>query len=565
MTCCGARWRWKSPAWSGTNTHLVRLSPKPLAVGADRRKPATRRRHRRGWLLLSTLAAIAAVLASVPPAGARAPAESVPALAWKRCADPAQRGFQCATQRVPLDYDDTGGRTIRLALIRHRASDPGRRMGTLFYEPGGPGVPGTVFLSIAFDGFPAALRGRFDIVSWDPRGVGASTAVQCFASKDAEDRFFARSPTRNVDGFPVGPGQMMTWSERYRRFGARCERRNGRLLRHVSTVDTVRDLDLMRRRAGERKLNFLGTSYGTMVGAVYANVFPDRVRAMALDGDINPTAWSHPLRARNGGRFLPGGLRFRSDEATAKTLEAFLDLCGREDTAHCAFSAGSPEATREKFTELLARLPVDATAGQTSYAQAISGTIRDLYFKFNWKRRAMDLQRLWEKGPSALAPPASAAGSRPASEVYAGEEQELAIACGEVPSPRASAFPAIDAFARRRSGVVGPFWAWDYEPCSTWPVRSAHRYTGPWGHRTANPVLVIGNTFDPATPYRGGVAMARQLARARLLTVDGYGHTALLNPSSCVNRYESRYFIKGTLPPRGTRCRQDRQPFSPGP
>jgi pimeloyl-ACP methyl ester carboxylesterase len=175
------------------------------------------------------------------------------------------------------------------------------------------------------------------------------------------------------------------------------------------------------------------------------------------------------------------------------------------------------------------------------------------------------LQRLWEAGPSALVPPAGAAGSRPGAEVYAGEEQELAIVCGEVPSPRARAFPGIDAFARRRSGVVGPFWAWDYEPCSTWPVRSAHRYPGPWDRRTANPVLIIGNTFDPATPHRGAVAMARQVARARLLTMHGYGHTALLNPSSCMNRYESRYFIKGTLPPSGTRCRQDRQPFSPSP
>jgi pimeloyl-ACP methyl ester carboxylesterase len=486
-------------------------------------------------------------------------------IGWRRCAAPAQRGFQCATIRVPLDYSDPGGRTIRLALIRHRASDPGRRMGTLFYEPGGPGVPGTLFLPAVFDVFPAALRARFDIVSWDPRGVGASTAVQCFASRAAEDRFFAGSPTRSVDGFPVGRRQMMTWIERYRRFGARCERRNGRLLRYISTVDTVRDLDLMRRLVGDRKLNFLGTSYGTMVGAVYANVFPGRVRAMALDGDIDPSAWSHPQRAQNGGRFLPAGLRFRSDVETAKTLEAFLDLCGRADTAHCAFSAGSPKATREKFTKLVSRLPVDATAGQTSYAQAISATVHDLYFTSHWADRAAALQRLWEAGPSALAAPARAAGSRAASEVYAGEEQELAIGCGEVPSPRARAFPGIDAFARRRSGVVGPFWAWDYEPCSTWPVRSAHRYTGPWDHRTANPVLVIGNTFDPATPYRGAVAMARQLGRARLLTMDGYGHTALLNPSSCVNRYESRYFITGTLPPKGTRCRQDRQPFSPGP
>ena len=478
-------------------------------------------------------------------------AAAAPAIPWHKCADADQRGFQCAKIRVPLDYERPGGGDIHLALIRHRASDPGRRIGTLFYEPGGPGVPGTEFLpDLAYQGFPAAVQARFDIVSWDPRGVGASTAVQCFASQDAEDAFFAGSPTRNVDGFPVGQGQMTSWIDHYRRFGERCKRRNGRLLTHVSTVDTVRDLDLMRRRAGERKLNYVGTSYGTIVGAVYANMFGDRVRAMALDGVVNPSAWSHPQLPRNGGRFLSGGLRFKSDVETAKTLDAFLDLCGSTDAAHCAFSAGSPEATRQKFTELLARLPVDPTAGQTTYAQAISGTSRALYLAANWKLHAIALQQLWEQGPAAVPPPAGR-----------GEEQEMAIACGEVPSPRASAFPAIDAFAQQRSGVVGPFWAWDYEPCSTWPVRSAHRYTGRWDHRTANPVLVIGNTFDPATPLRGAVAMSQALSRARLLTVDGYGHTALINPSACVNRYVARYFISGALPPKGTRCAQDAAPF----
>jgi pimeloyl-ACP methyl ester carboxylesterase len=478
-------------------------------------------------------------------------AAAAPAIPWHKCADPGKQRFQCAEIRVPLDHGRPRGAAIQLAMIRHRATDPGRRLGTIFYEPGGPGVPGTEFLpDLAYDRLPAALRARFDIVSWDPRGVGASTAVQCFTGKAAEDAFFAGSPTRNVEGFPVGQDQMTTWIDRYRGFGERCKGRNGGLLTHVSTVDTVRDLEFMRRRAGEREMNYLGTSYGTIVGAVYANMFPDRVRAMALDGVVDPLAWSRPQRAANGGRFLPGGLRFRSDVETAETLNAFLDLCGATDTAHCAFSAGSPEATRKKFTALLARLPVDVSTDQTSYATAISGTIRSLYFVPGWKDRAHDLQQLWEGGPPAVAPPASRS-----------DGQEMAIACGEVPSPRAGAFPAIDALARQRSGVVGPFWAWDYEPCSTWPVRSAHRYTGRWDHRTASPVLVIGNTFDPATPHRGAVAMTRALARARLLTMEGYGHTALLNPSACVNRHESRYFIAGALPPKGARCAQDGSPF----
>ena len=186
---------------------------------------------------------------------------------------------------------------------------------------------------------------------------GESTAVQCFASQAAEDRFFAGSPTRNADGFPVGQSQMTTWIDHYRRFGERCKRRNGRLLTHVSTLDTVRDLDLMRQRAGDRKMNFVGTSYGTMVGAVYANTFPGRVRAMALDGVVQPDRLvsSPQLRAANGGRFLPGRAALPlGRRSRPRPCGAYLDLCGRTDTAHCAFSAGSPAATRQKFTELLA-------------------------------------------------------------------------------------------------------------------------------------------------------------------------------------------------------------------
>ena len=499
---------------------------------------------RRACMAVTSTALV--VLSLCGPAAAAAPP-----IPWHRCAESSQKGFQCATVHAPLDYGRPRGGEINLALIRHRATDPARRIGTLFYEPGGPGVGGTAFLPAeAYDGFPPAMRARFDIVSWDPRGVGASTAVKCFGNQAAGDAFLAGTLTRTVNGFPVGPGQMTTWIDGYRRLGGLCQRRNGRLLKHVSTVDTVRDLDLMRRRAGERMLNFVGTSYGTLVGAVYANLFPGRVRAMALDGDIDPLAWSHPQRAENGGRFLPAGMRFQSDVETAETTDAFLDLCGSTDTAHCAFSAESPEATRQKFTELLARLPVEPTAGQTSYAQALARTISAIYFTHNWKPLASSLQQLWEQGPAAVPPPAGHT-----------DEQELAIACGEVPSPRASAFPEIDAFAQQRSGVVAPFWAWDYEPCSTWPVRSAHRYSGPWDHRTANPVLVIGNTSDPATPLRGAVAMTQALARARLLTMDGYGHTAILNPSACVNRFESRYFVSGALPPKGTTCRQDAVPF----
>jgi pimeloyl-ACP methyl ester carboxylesterase len=520
---------------------------------------------------LAVSSALAASAASAPSAATVA----VPRLVWQvwhRCASPAQRGFQCATARVPLDYLHPRGRKIHLAVIRHRASHRAHRIGTLFFNPGGPGGPGTDALPLVLDLFPAALRERFDILSWDPRGVGASSAVQCFATADAEQRFFRGIP----DGFPVGKAEMDKWIRGFRAFGRRCERRNGGLLRHVSTADTARDLNLLRRAVGDRRLSYWGVSYGSFLGATYANLFPKRVRAIIVDGDVNPKAWVHRQIKANGGRFLGTWLRQRSDRGSVKTLNAFLELCGRSNTAHCAFSAGSPAATHAKFATLLLRLRTHPESFGVTYAELVETTLHGLENiaplagdLIGWTGLASKLQQVWTTGtmnqPAGVRTDDFSAissgkivGQDPR---YAGPEQQFAIFCSESPNPRPGAFRSLGRFAFGRSGSVGPWWSWASEPCGSWPATAAERYAGPWDRRTHNPVLVIGNTYDPNTPYRGARAMTRQLSRARLLTVDGYGHTELLNPSSCANRYASRYLIARVLPPKGTRCKQDQAPF----
>jgi pimeloyl-ACP methyl ester carboxylesterase len=267
---------------------------------------------------------------------------SIPELAWQPCADPGQSGFECATARVPLDYADPQGSTIDLAVIRHQASDPTNRIGALFFNPGGPGGAGTEDLPAWIDLFPAEVRQRFDIISWDPRGIGASTAVQCFDTQEAEQNFFAR-PFLNF--FPVGDAQKRVWIHRYARFGQLCEQRNGDLLAHVSTADSARDMDLLRQAVGEPRLNYLGVSYGILLGATYANLFPGKVRAMVLDGNVDPVAWANGGKERT---FLSTSLRMGADKASAKTLNAFLTLCGRASTDQCAFSAGGAAALRPR-------------------------------------------------------------------------------------------------------------------------------------------------------------------------------------------------------------------------
>jgi pimeloyl-ACP methyl ester carboxylesterase len=520
---------------------------------------------------LAVSSALAANAASAPSAATGA----VPRLVWHRCASPEQQGFQCATARVPLDYLNPRGPTIHLAVIRHRASDRVNRIGMLFFNPGGPAAPGTLVLAHLYQVFPAALRARFDIVSWDPRGVGASTAVQCFPSAKDESDFFAGIP---FTSFPVNSGEMLGVIRRIRRFGRACARRNDVLLRHVSTADTARDLDFLRRAVGAPMLNYLGDSYGTFLGATYANLFPRRVRAMVLDSNVNPSAWVG-RGAKQDGEFLSTWLRQRSDQGSAKTLGAFLDLCGRTDTAHCAFSAASAPATRAKFRALLRRLLQHPAGAKMSYAELVSATVSALYNPFplvggtGWSGFAKVLQSAWTNGtqtpphvrglpmPTQGVPAVGGDQTPGATERYAGPEQALAIYCAESPNPSPFTFPTLDVLSYRRSGPVGPFWSWNAEPCASWPATAADRYAGPWNRRTAHPILVVGTTYDPATPYQGAVAMTHQLARARLLTVDGYGHGEI-GTSACVDRYESRYFITGALPAPGTRCRQDRQPFA---
>jgi pimeloyl-ACP methyl ester carboxylesterase len=322
-------------------------------------------------------------------------------------------------------------------------------------------------------------------------------------------------------------------------------------LRHVSTADTARDLNLLRRAVGDRRLSYYGISYGTFLGATYANLFPERVRALVLDGNVNPQSWGHRRTKPNDGRFLGTFLRQQSDQGTVETLDAFLDLCGRTDTAHCAFSAGSAAATRDRYDALLRRVRTDPASADISYADLASENFRFLTAPTAWTKAAECLQRVWAKGRYCDLPQSSHRA-----------EQLLAIMCSESPNPSPSASWALDVFANQRSGAAGRAKSWASEPCGSWPATAADRYAGPWDRPTANPILVVGNTGDPSTAYRGSVRMARLLARARLLTVRGFGHTELLNPSRCAAGHVVAYFLTGELPPIGTVCRQDTAPFA---
>jgi pimeloyl-ACP methyl ester carboxylesterase len=515
-------------------------------------------------LLAAVLAPVACSTAALTPAVAATPtvapapaAPPVPVLRWRSC----YGGFQCATARVPLSYRDPRGTAISIAVVRHLATDPARRAGTLFFNAGGPAEQIEGFVT-GFGQLPAAFTARYDIITFDPRGFGYSTAVRCFPTMAAESKFLGGVFFGALPVFPVGARQDAAWVRTWARFDARCAQRNGSLLDHDTTADVARDMNLLREAVGAPALNYLGVSYGTGLGATYANLFPATTGHMVLDANLNPVAWTRP----DG---VPTFLGQGTGQAAAASMRAFLDLCGKTTTSACAFSAGTPAATRAKWATLLRRLcrhPVTIGSPRQTYTYADVVVSVPLATVSEWPAGALWLQQLWAassagRSPAAASVPVTAASVLPA--VYTGWEQTIAVLCSDSPNPRD---PAVYLTAGRRayarSGAFGLEQPWKTEACADWPAAAAQdRYSGPWNRPTATTILVLGNTGDPILPYQNSIAMSRDLAHARLLTVDGYGHSEAGNPSACATNYEIRYLLTGALPPPKTVCKENATPF----
>ena len=501
------------------------------------------------------------------PVGSAGPA--VPELAWKPC----EHGFYCATAHVPLNYRDPRGPRIRIAVISSRATGPGRSLGWLFFNGGGP-EPQVSGFSAVYSTFPAQWRERYNIITFDPRGLGYSTQVRCYPSEAAEQRATGKG---NLPAFPMDKAQADAYARAFAKLDTRCARHAGPLLDHASSADTARDMNLLREAVGAPALNYYGASYGTLLGAIYANLFPATTGRMVLDGNINPVTWS------TGGSRVPSFVRIGTGQATEAVMTAFLRLCGQASRKACAFSAGTSAATIAKWHRLL-RLarqhPITIggpQAGTYGYADVVDEG-SNLGFVDQWQSNATVLQQLWAAAigdqpslaaapsPSSASPASSTSPASSARSVssasgpayYTGEEQQLAIQCADSPNPRnLTAYIAAAA-----TGTFAPIAAWNLFGCADWPAAAAQdRYTGPWNRPTASTILVVGNTGDPWTAYQGSVAVSRELARARLLTVDGYGHTTGSNPSACAFNDIISYTVTGALPPPGTVCPQDINPF----
>jgi pimeloyl-ACP methyl ester carboxylesterase len=509
---------------------------------------------------LAVLAAIAAALGIPATATARVAA---PHLRWQGCGG----GFQCARARVPLDYRQPDGRVISLALIRLPAARPRHRIGTLFVNPGGPGDSGVDFLRENSAAFPRRVRNRFTIIGFDPRGVARSTPLQCFRDFGDELETYADLPL-----FPMNHLEALGIERANAKLVAGCAHRMPRLAEHMTTGDVARDLNLLRRAVRDRRLSFVGYSYGSYLATVYANMFPKRVRAIVADGAINPFAW---LGKGPVGTKVPIDVRLQSDTGTYAALNAFFAACDAHPVA-CTFAHG-PSSSRWKFHRLMLLLqeqPVTtAFDGTVDYPTAVNDVRIDLYNQCCWEDLSSFLQRLWTHSsdaaaPSGAAPTAPQARERPVprrgiASYPNGLDAATAVTCSDSHNPTDPSVWERFGIARDRvAPYFGRFWTWLDEACATWRLPAPGRYDGPFNRVTSHPLLVIGNRRDPATRYEDAVLLSRTLAKARLLTIDGTGHTSLGAWSTCARAALRRYLISLRLPAPGTVCEPDRAPFS---
>jgi pimeloyl-ACP methyl ester carboxylesterase len=516
--------------------------------------------------------ALGVVLATVVAAGGRSAAAEpdtaggvvVPTIAWTPCV-PGE-ALQCASVRVPLDHDRPTGPQITLAVARLPALDPAHRLGSVFVNPGGPGGSGVDMVAGVALSLSVALRGRFDIVGFDPRGIARSTPLVCFTDDAELDLALAPWP------YPLGAAQERR-QERYdRQLAESCSTHASSIIDHMSTADVARDLDLLRAGVGDSSLTYLGYSYGTQIGTTYANLFPHRVRAMVLDGVLDPIAWTTGTPANRA----PFSYRLHSDLGARASLQQFFARCDRaagdaDATTTCPF--GPHAGPRFAAIDLTLRLRPPDLGGGFSFTEPelIAITLGSLYSPFAWPALAELLASLEHpeqpaRITSARHAVATALGVAAAPPFPQTAEGFPGVACADSDNPSLYlAWPWTAAAAEAADGYFGRIWTWASSACQPWPGSRADRYAGPWNARTQNPVLVVGNRYDPATRHQGAVVVSRLLPNSRLVTYAGWGHTAFMNAGSrCVDTMVVDYLLTRRVPGVGTVCGIEFDPFATG-
>ncbi|MGI5348987.1 alpha/beta hydrolase [Streptomyces sp. CA-250714] len=454
---------------------------------------------------------------------------------------PGGRRWECATLRVPVDYSKPKGRTLGIEMIRARErKGGGKRIGSLLFNFGGPGGSGVATLPSFADDYEK-LRGRYDLVSFDPRGVGRSGGVSCLSNKRL-DAYFAADWTPDTDA------EEHRLFARQGSFSKGCEKRAGALLPHLTTENTARDMDLMRHVLGDRKLHYFGISYGTELGGVYAHLYPQQVGRIVFDAVVDPST-------------TPAQGSLKQTSGFQLALDNFLKHCTARGE-ECPVGE-DPEEGRQRITDLLADLdaePMPTDSGRKlTEALAEGGISQALYAKETWELLTQGLEEaLVDSNGSTLLLLADALNGRNQDGTYSTLQSSLtAISCAD--NKERYGMRAVKGklpdFAEA-SPVFGPMSAWGLTSCHDWPVRG--RWTTPPVRATgSDPILLVGTTGDPATPYAGTRAMKKKLGGdvGVEVTYKGEGHGAYVSRNPCVRKTVDGYLLRGRVPQDGTVCR----------
>ena len=460
---------------------------------------------------------------------------------WRTCGVP---GFECATLKAPLDYADPAAGDVRLAVARKKATGPGKKLGSLLVNPGGPGGSAIGYLqAYAGIGYPAEVRARYDMVAVDPRGVARSEPVECLDGPDMDTY-------TQTDATPDDARETTQLVDAYKNFAEGCGAHSPELLRHVSTVEAARDMDIVRAALGDPKLNYVGASYGTFLGATYAGLFPERAGRLVLDGAMDPSLPARRLNLDQTAGFETAFQSFAKD----CVQQPDCPLGGKGTTL------AQVGMNLKAFFGKLDAHPIptgDADGRKLGEALATTGVIAAMYDEGSWAQlREALTSAMKENDGAGLLVLSDSYYERDADGRYTNLMfANAAVNCLDLPA----AFSTPEQVEKdlptfeKASPVFGEGLAWASLNCAYWPVRATgepQRIEA----KGAAPIVVVGTTRDPATPYRWAQSLSRQLSSARLLTYEGDGHTAYGRGSACIDSTIDAYLLRGTPPAEGKRC-----------
>ena len=456
-------------------------------------------------------------------------------LDWSDCEDDDLQNRECARIEVPLDYTDPTGPTIELALLKNEADEPSQRVGSLVVNPGGPGAPGTSYADFD-DAFGQPLRDRFDIIGFDPRGTGSSSPVNCLT--DAQlDAYIA------IDPDPDTPNEVIDYMGWVDRLGRGCEEKSGDLADRVSTHEAARDIDIIRAVLDDETLTYFGASYGTKLGATYADLFPERSGRLVLDGAVDVS-----LSLRDSS--------IQQAEGFEVALRAYIDDCVEGGSCYLGDSRSAALSRIKEFLADVEVQPLEIGDRDLAIGNAFYGIVVTLYNQEYWQYLTDALGAALNGKGAGLLALSDAYTSRNSDGTYADNSAEAiyAINCLDDPTkfPAARIPAQFTAFAKA-SPTFGRVFAWSLTGCDGFDVEGP-RASWDLDAAGADPLLVIGTTRDPATPLRWARALAAQLDPAVLITRDGDGHTGYNMGNSCVDDVVESYLIDGEVPDGDVDC-----------